>query len=29
MPEIFFIFVQTLVAFDNLKHTIKVIDNVQ
>ncbi|MDH3446161.1 MAG: anthranilate synthase component I, partial [Deltaproteobacteria bacterium] len=28
MPEIFFIFVQTLVAFDNLKHTIKVIDNV-
>jgi anthranilate synthase component 1 len=29
MPEIFFIFVQTLIAFDNLKHTIKVIDNVQ
>jgi anthranilate synthase component 1 len=29
MPEIFFIFVQTLVAFDNLKHTIKVIDNVR
>jgi len=29
MPEIFFVFVQTLVAFDNLKHTIKVIDNVQ
>jgi anthranilate synthase component I len=29
MPEIFFLFVQTLVAFDNLKHTIKVIDNVQ
>jgi anthranilate synthase component I len=28
MPEIFFIFVQTLIAFDNLKHTIKVIDNV-
>ena len=28
-PEIFFVFVQTLVAFDNLKHTIKVIDNVQ
>ncbi|MSP37335.1 MAG: anthranilate synthase component I [Deltaproteobacteria bacterium] len=28
MPEIFFLFVQTLVAFDNLKHTIKVIDNV-
>jgi anthranilate synthase component 1 len=27
--EIFFIFVQTLVAFDNLKHTIKVIDNVR
>ena len=27
-PEIFFVFVQTLVAFDNLKHTIKVIDNV-
>jgi anthranilate synthase component 1 len=26
-PEIFFLFVQTLVAFDNLKHTIKVIDN--
>ena len=29
MPEIFFLFVQTLIAFDNLKHTIKVIDNVQ
>lgn len=29
MPEIFFMFVQTLVAFDNLKHTIKVIDNVE
>ncbi|HWP22642.1 MAG TPA: anthranilate synthase component I [Candidatus Binatia bacterium] len=29
VPEIFFLFVQTLVAFDNLKHTIKVIDNVQ
>ena len=29
LPEIFFLFVQTLVAFDNLKHTIKVIDNVQ
>jgi anthranilate synthase component I len=28
LPEIFFVFVQTLVAFDNLKHTIKVIDNV-
>jgi len=28
MPEIFFVFVQTLVAFDNLKHTIKVIDNI-
>jgi anthranilate synthase component 1 len=28
-PEIFFIFVQTIVAFDNLKHTIKVIDNVR
>jgi anthranilate synthase component 1 len=28
-PEIFFIFVQTLIAFDNLKHTIKVIDNVR
>ena len=27
MPEIFFLFVQTLIAFDNLKHTIKVIDN--
>jgi len=27
MPEIFFLFVQTLVAFDNLKHTIKIIDN--
>src|SRR3989304_7359692 len=27
MPEILFVFVQTLVAFDNLKHTIKVIDN--
>jgi anthranilate synthase component I len=29
LPEIFFVFVQTLVAFDNLKHTIKVIDNVE
>jgi anthranilate synthase component 1 len=29
MPEIFFVFAQTLVAFDNLKHTIKVIDNVR
>ncbi|MDP9129115.1 MAG: chorismate-binding protein, partial [Candidatus Binatota bacterium] len=29
MPEIFFLFVQTLIAFDNLKHTIKVIDNIQ
>jgi len=29
MPEVFFIFVQTLIAFDNLKHTIKVIDNVR
>ncbi len=29
MPEIFLIFVQTLVAFDNLKHTIKIIDNVR
>jgi anthranilate synthase component I len=29
MPEIFFVFVQTLIAFDNLKHTIKVIDNVR
>ena len=28
-PTIIFIFVQTLVAFDNLKHTIKVIDNVR
>jgi anthranilate synthase component I len=28
MPEIFFLFVQTLIAFDNLKHTIKIIDNV-
>jgi anthranilate synthase component 1 len=28
MPEIFFLFVQTVIAFDNLKHTIKVIDNV-
>jgi anthranilate synthase component 1 len=28
-PEIFFIFVQTVIAFDNLKHTIKVIDNVR
>ena len=27
LPEIFFLFVQTLVAFDNLKHTIKIIDN--
>jgi anthranilate synthase component 1 len=29
MPEIFFVFVQTLIAFDNLRHTIKVIDNVR
>lgn len=29
VPEIFFIFVRTLVAFDNLKHTIKIIDNVR
>ena len=29
MPEIFFVFVQTLIAFDNLKHSIKVIDNVR
>jgi anthranilate synthase component 1 len=29
LPEIFFVFVQTLIAFDNLKHTIKIIDNVQ
>ncbi len=29
MPEIFFLFVQTLIAFDNLKHTIKIIDNVR
>jgi anthranilate synthase component 1 len=28
-PEIFFIFVQTVIAFDNLKHTIKIIDNVR
>ncbi len=28
IPEVFFIFVQTLIAFDNLKHTIKVIDNI-
>ena len=28
MPEIFLLFVQTLIAFDNLKHTIKVIDNI-
>src|ERR1044071_3901223 len=28
IPEIFFLFVQTLIAFDNLKHTIKIIDNV-
>jgi anthranilate synthase component 1 len=27
VADIFFIFVQTLIAFDNLKHTIKVIDN--
>lgn len=27
LPEVFFLFVQTLVAFDNLKHTIKIIDN--
>ncbi|HWP60555.1 MAG TPA: anthranilate synthase component I [Candidatus Acidoferrales bacterium] len=29
VPEVFLIFVQTIVAFDNLKHTIKVIDNVR
>jgi anthranilate synthase component 1 len=29
VAEIFFIFVQTVIAFDNLKHTIKVIDNVR
>ena len=29
VPEIFFVFVQTLIAFDNLKHTIKIIDNVR
>jgi anthranilate synthase component 1 len=29
LPEFFFIFVQTLIAFDNVKHTIKVIDNVR
>jgi anthranilate synthase component 1 len=29
LPESFFIFVQTLVAFDNVKHTIKIIDNVR
>ncbi|HEU4342850.1 MAG TPA: anthranilate synthase component I [Candidatus Binatia bacterium] len=29
MPEVFFVFVQTLIAFDNLKHTIKVIDNIR
>jgi anthranilate synthase component 1 len=29
LPDIFFVFVQTLVAFDNLKHTIKVIDHVR
>jgi anthranilate synthase component 1 len=29
MPEIFFVFVQIVIAFDNLKHTIKVIDNVK
>jgi anthranilate synthase component 1 len=28
-PDIFFLFVQTLIAFDNLKHTIKIIDNVR
>lgn len=28
-PEIFFLFVQTVIAFDNLKHTIKIIDNVR
>jgi anthranilate synthase component 1 len=28
-PDIFFMFVQTLIAFDNLKHTIKIIDNVR
>ena len=27
-PDIFFLFVQTLIAFDNLKHTIKIIDNI-
>lgn len=29
IPEIFFVLVQTLVVFDNLKHTIRVIDNVR
>jgi anthranilate synthase component 1 len=29
VPEIFFVFVQTLIAFDNLRHTIKIIDNVE
>ncbi len=29
MPDIFFVFVQTLIAFDNLKHTIIVIDNIR
>jgi len=29
MPEVFFLFVQTLIAFDNFTHTIKVIDNIQ
>lgn len=29
VPEVFFLFVQTLIAFDNLKHTIKIIDNVR
>lgn len=29
LPDIFFVFVQTLIAFDNLKHTIKVIDHVR
>jgi len=29
VPTLFFIFVRTLVAFDNLKHTIQVIDNVK
>ncbi|HWO41693.1 MAG TPA: anthranilate synthase component I [Candidatus Eisenbacteria bacterium] len=29
IPDIFFVFARSIVAFDNLKHTIKIIDNVK